>query len=293
MKNLISQCRNCIKLTVLLEVLVCVLTASAVPLLAQEPPVNPDSPATEYVQMYINEVPYSGRAVLYEDTTYVDLHEFTAEMNVCTVSWNSASETAQFSGKDIVMTVKNGETYLVANDRYLWCPEGVFADAEHAYVPLRAAAKALGAEVIWNAEEFAAYIVAGTAPIRAGSSYYIDDEVYWLSRIIYAEAGAEPFDGQIAVGNVVLNRTRAEIFPDTIYDVIFDREYGVQFTPTANGRIYCTPDEESIIAAKICLEGYSLSHEILYFINAALATNFWVSQNCDYVMTISGHDFYS
>ncbi len=293
MKQLLSKCRNCIKLTVVLEVVLCLLTASAVPLYAQQIPVSAETPATEYVRMYINEVPYSGRAVLHADTTYVDLYEFTAEMNVCRASWDAVAETVQFAGTDIVMTVQNGAEYMEANGRYLWCPEGVFADETRAYVPLRAAAKALGAEVIWNAEEFAAYVVAGTAPIRPGNAYYVEDEVYWLSRIIYAEAGAEPFDGQIAVGNVVLNRTRAEIFPSTIYDVIFDREYGVQFTPTANGMIYCTPSEESIIAAKICLEGYSLSHEILYFINAALATNFWVPQNCEYVMTISGHDFYS
>ncbi len=280
-------------MTALLEVLLCLLTASAVPLYAQAAPVYSETRETEYVQMYINDVPYSGRAVLYEDTTYVDLHEFTAEMNVCRASWDAGEQTARFFGTDIVMSVRNGAEYLEANGRYLWCPTGVFADESRAYVPLRTAAKALGADVIWNAEEFAAYVVAGTSTIRPGNAYYVEDEVYWLSRIIYAEAGAEPFDGQIAVGNVVLNRTRAEIFPDTIYDVIFDREYGVQFTPTANGMIYCTPSEESIIAAKICLEGYSLSHEILYFINAALATNFWVPQNCRYVMTISGHDFYS
>lgn len=293
MKSLISQCRSCLKLTALLEAVLCLLTASAVAVTAGEAPTNPDSPQTEYVRMYVNEVPYEGRAVLYEDTTYVDLYELTEEINVCDVFPNLAEKSVQFRGTDLVMTVKNGAQYIVANDRYLWCPSGVFVKEGRAYVPLRVAAKALGAEVVWNPNEFAAYVITGDAPIQPASSYYIEDEVYWLSRIIYAEAGAEPFEGQIAVGNVVLNRTRAEIFPDTIYGVIFDRKYGVQFTPTANGRIYCTPSEESIIAAKICLEGYSLSHEILYFINAALATNFWVPQNCEYVMTISCHDFYS
>ena len=100
-------------------------------------------------------------------------------------------------------------------------------------------------------------------------------------------------EGQIAVGNVVLNRVRSEQFPNTIYEVIFDRAYGVQFTPTANGTIYCEPDEEAIIAAKLCLEGYTLSEGILYFLNPALSSNFWVPNNRDYVMTIAGHDFYS
>lgn len=291
MKCIINECKNYLKMAALAEVLAVLLTASPFIAAAQEPPTNPDSPQTEYVQMYIDETPYSGRAVLYEDTTYVDLYEFTEDLYPCAVIRDG--DTAVFTGKSLTMQAQAGAEYIVANGRYLWCPDGVFGNEDSMYVPLRVAAKALGAEVSWNAEEFSAYVQTGDSPITPASSFYVEDEVYWLSRIIYAEAGAEPFEGQIAVGNVVLNRTRAEIFPDTIYDVIFDREYGVQFTPTANGMIYCTPDEESIIAAKICLEGYSLSYEILYFINAALASNFWVPQNCDYVMTIQNHDFYS
>ena len=46
-----------------------------------------------------------------------------------------------------------------------------------------------------------------------------------MSRIIHAESGAEPFDGKIAVGNVVLNRVESKQYPNTIYGVIFDRPY--------------------------------------------------------------------
>jgi len=247
---------------------------------------------TEYVQMYINDVPYSGRAVLYEDTTYVDLHEFTAEMNVCRASWDAGEQTARFFGTDIVMSVQNGAEYMEANGRYLWCPTGVFADESRAYVPLRTAAKALGADVIWNAEEFAAYVVAGTSTIRPGNAYYVEDEVYWLSRIIYAEAGAEPFDGQIAVGNVVLNRVRSKSYPNTIYGVIFDRKYGTQFSPVSFGTIYQKPTASAVIAAKICLEGYSLSDEVLFFLNPRIATNNWIVRARPYAFTIGNHDFY-
>ncbi len=291
MKCIINECKNYLKMAALAEVLAVLFTASPLVVTAQEPPTNPDSSETEYVRMYVDDAVYEGRAVLYEDTTYVDLCEFTEAVYPCDIT--RSGDAAVFTAPSLTMEAQAGASYIVANGRYLWCPDGVFADGDAAYVPLRVAAKALGAEVSWNAETFSAHVTTGDAPITPADSFYVEDEVYWLSRIIYAEAGAEPFEGQIAVGNVVLNRTRAEIFPDTVYDVIFDREYGVQFTPTANGMIYCTPDEESIIAAKICLEGYSLSYEILYFINAALASNFWVPQNCDYVMTIHNHDFYS
>ncbi|UQT50756.1 cell wall hydrolase [Flavonifractor plautii] len=44
-------------------------------------------------------------------------------------------------------------------------------------------------------------------------------------------------------------------FPDTIYGVIFDDRWGGQFTPVRNGTIYQEPTEQSIQAAKLCLEG--------------------------------------
>ncbi len=287
-----NQCKNVLKLMALFEVLLCLLTASAVGVAAQEPPVNPDSPQTEYVSVYVDEVPYKGRAVLYQDTTYVDLYTFAPALYDVSLQWDSAAG-ATLLGTDILIRAVPGENYIIANERVLWCPAGVMGDRNALYVPLRVAAKAFGAEVHWNAEEFAAYVTAGTAPLQHGSEFYDEAELYWMSRIIYAEAGAEPFLGQLAVGNVVLNRTRSEIFPDTIYGVIFDRKYGVQFTPTENGRIYCVPSEKSILAAKACLEGYTVSEEILYFIYEDLATNFWVPNNCTYVMGIGCHDFYS
>ena len=115
---------------------------------------------------------------------------------------------------------------------------------------------------------------------------------YWLSRIIHAESGAEPFDGKIAVGNVVLNRVESKQYPNTIYGVIFDRRYGTQFSPVSYGTIYNTPSAESIIAAKICLEGYTLSEDILFFMNPRLATTNWIAQNRPYAFTIGRHDFY-
>ena len=292
MRNFFESCRRFLKFGVLAQAAAFMLSASAV-MEAEALSASAPMAETEAVGMYIADAPYKGRSVLYKDTTYVELGELTAELNVCSRSWDSANETAFYAGEGITMTVTDGLPYLEANGRYLWCENGVFADADGVYVPLRAAAKALGAEVHWDAESFSAHVIPGDAPILSGDRFYVSDEVHWLSRIIYAEAGVEPFLGQIAVGNVVLNRVRSEVFPDTIYAVIFDRNYGVQFTPTANGTIYNTPDAEAIIAAKLCLEGYSISHEILYFLNAALAENLWVPRNRPYVMTISGHDFYS
>ena len=125
-----------------------------------------------------------------------------------------------------------------------------------------------------------------------GSSTCDGDELYWLSRIINAESGTQPMLGKIAVGNVVLNRVRSDDFPDTIYGVIFDRRFGVQFSPTENGTIYNEPSDEAVEAARLCLEGYSLSDEICYFFNPAIAESTWISENRPWIMTVGDHAFY-
>jgi N-acetylmuramoyl-L-alanine amidase len=98
--------------------------------------------------------------------------------------------------------------------------------------------------------------------------------------------------GKIAVGNVILNRVKSAEFPDCIYDVIFDDNWGIQFEPVENGSIYNTPTEESILAAKLCLDGASVVDASLYFLNPAKASNFWAIQNCIYISTIGNHQFY-
>ena len=122
---------------------------------------------------------------------------------------------------------------------------------------------------------------------------YSEDDLYWLSRIIYAEAGTEPFEGMIAVGSVVMNRVASDKYPNTVYGVIFDRKFGVQFTPAATGTVYRTPSKEAITAAKLCLCGYSISEDILFFLNERLSTSTWTKDNCRFVMTIGNHDFYA
>lgn len=57
---------------------------------------------------------------------------------------------------------------------------------------------------------------------------------YLLANLIYCEAGAEPYDGQVAVGSVVINRVLSDKFPDTVLGVIYQSR---QFSPVASGRL--------------------------------------------------------
>ena len=91
---------------------------------------------------------------------------------------------------------------------------------------------------------------------------------------------------------MVLNRVRNAEFPNTVWGVIFDRKNGVQFTPVANGTVYDTPLAASVTAARICMEGETVSTDILYFFDPDLSTSFWIAYNRPYAFTILHHRFY-
>ena len=168
----------------------------------------------------------------------------------------------------------------------------VILDDGRMYVPVRVLAKALGLSVEWQAP--ATVLLDGDIkPLTHADSYYKSDEVLWLSRIINAESRGEPLLGQIAVGNVVLNRVKSPEYPSTIYGVIFDRKYGTQFSPVIDGSIYLPVTYTSLLAAKICLEGFSVSGDILFFMEPRKSVSKWIIENRPYEFTIGNHYFFS
>ena len=135
--------------------------------------------------------------------------------------------------------------------------------------------------------------VDGAELLEAGESFYNADDVYWLSRIIYSESGNQSLEGMLGVGDVVMNRVASAAFPNSIYEVIFDSRYGVQFSPVETGSIYLEPTEECVIAAKLCLEGYDIVGGALYFVNPDIGVSSWFAQTRTYVTSIGDHDFYA
>ena len=188
------------------------------------------------------------------------------------------------------------EVEAVAGDRYFTvsgrCRPAFGGITAAGAVPLFELCLAVGLEV--NVKDGSVFVAGDPPPLTTGDEFYDPDDLFWLSRIIRAESETEPFEGKIAVGNVVLNRVRSSSFPGDVKGVVFDRRGGVaQFSPASTDAIYTEPDRESVAAAKICLEGVSLSDEIIFFMNPDLATSSWISDNRPAVMTIGHHTFYS
>lgn len=209
------------------------------------------------------------------------------------VSWDGSSQKVYISGEnDITLTIGSNKAYVNGSQHILDTAPEITAD--RTFLPARFIAENLGASVDWSDEQQTVLISKNGLSVDKNliDYSYTPDELYWMSRIIHAEAQGESFEGKVAVGNVILNRVKSDIYPDSIYGVIFDRKHGVQYEPVLNGTIYNTPSAESVKAAKTALLGTNYIGECLFFFNPRIAQSNWISKNRVYYSTIGNHDFY-
>ena len=218
--------------------------------------------------------------------TYVRLADLLEEMGGWETQWDHTSRTAWAETDLFTLDVPAQRSYVLA-DGFSFDTGGRSLLREgRTYVPLRSMANLLGARVDF---------VDWDTPVRVldiGTASCTEEDFYWLCRIISAESKGESLLGQIAVGNVILNRAASSQFPNTVKGVVFDRKNGVQFEPVSNGSIYDEPTEQSILAARLVLAGVDAAGESLYFFNPALSKGQWVRANRTYDSTIGCHMFF-
>ncbi len=229
----------------------------------------------------------SGTAMVVNGEAYISLRAFAGAVGA---SYSYSSGTAVIKQGASILTVTDGAYTMYINGRPIFAfSNSVRMSDGQMYSPLSSVAKAFRMTV---QEGRTSITVSGRAAPLTAKAPYSADEVFWLARIIEAESGGESLLGKIAVGNIVLNRVKSPLYPNTIYGVIFDRKYGVQFSPVLDGRIYNTPSYQSTLAAKICLEGFKISEDALFFLAPATASSLWIAKNREYVFSIGHHDFY-
>ena len=156
----------------------------------------------------------------------------------------------------------------------------------------RAAAEDSGAAE--TAEE-----AAQEAAAETGRIYEVSEEDYdALLRLVEAEASGEDIKGKLLVANVVLNRVKSGAFPDTIKEVIYQRQNGrAQFSPVATGKIdRVAVSEETVEAVERALCGEDESAGALYFVAPAYAdagNHQWFRDNLTLLFSYEGHEFYA
>ena len=98
-------------------------------------------------------------------------------------------------------------------------------------------------------------------------------DVYLLARLISAEARGEPYQGQVAVGAVVLNRMDHPSFPNTLSGVIYQRG---AFTCLSDGQFDQPIADSAYQAARDALNGADPTGGAIYSFNPATATSKWI-----------------
>lgn len=233
----------------------------------------------------------SVQGVIINGVSYIPFRQAASAISGSSYSYDSKTKTSVMRAPGLEIIAGDGCYVTYANDRVLFSttPNVIMSDGRM-YVPASVFAKAVGMSIREDGRTVS--LTGSYSPILHASKFYREDEVFWLARIIHAESRGEALIGQIAVGNVVLNRVRSAYYPNTIYGVIFDRKYGVQFSPILDGSIYNTPGFTATLAAKIALEGVDVTDGAFFFLNVKLATSSWIPLNRDYAFTIGNHDFY-
>ena len=114
-------------------------------------------------------------------------------------------------------------------------------------------------------------------------------DIQLLARAINGEARGESYEGQVAVGAVILNRVKSSKFPNTIAGVIYQSG---AFTAVSDGQINVPIDEKSTVykAAQDALNGWDPTYGAIYYFNPKTATSAWIWSR-PMTVTIGNHRF--
>ena len=100
-------------------------------------------------------------------------------------------------------------------------------------------------------------------------------DIQLMARAINGEARGEPYEGQVAVGAVILNRVRSSQFPNTIAGVVYEKG---AFTAVSDGQINVPIAENSTVykAARDAMNGWDPTGGAIYYFNPDTATSKWI-----------------
>lgn len=224
---------------------------------------------------------------------FVPVRLLAERMNV-ELTWDEKTNSLSLKtpeGHEMLLQVGSNEVKW--NDSTYYMDTTPVERYERVFVPARHLAEIAGFQFKWDPSEEKIMFIGSddetTLEEKPEFLNAIDQaELQLLAKIIYAEAGYEDFEGQVAVGNVILNRVENPKFPDTIRDVIYQPG---QFGPVSSGKInQVKPSDTAIDAAKQVLTGENVVEDALYFYNPRVSKqSFWGT--LEVVADIGNHRF--
>lgn len=113
----------------------------------------------------------------------------------------------------------------------------------------------------------------GSSKKMQAPAKYSEQDINLLANAVYGESRGEPYEGQVAVAAVILNRVEHPDFPDSIGGVIFQPG---AFTAVSDGQIWLTPNERAKEAVIDAINGWDPSEQAIYYFNPITATSKWI-----------------
>lgn len=115
------------------------------------------------------------------------------------------------------------------------------------------------------------------------------NELDLLARAVHAESRGEPYEGQVSVAAVILNRVEHPEFPNTVSGVLYEP---LAFSVVADGQINRPADDSASEVARDALYGLDPTNGALYFYNPQKTRNQWIRSR-PVIKTIGKHIFTS
>lgn len=178
--------------------------------------------------------------------------------------------------------VKKIQTVLASKGYYKGSIDGIFGSGTLNAVKSFQKDNGLSADGIVGEKTLKALGIGNSS-----SNGYSSSDYQLLARLISAEARGESYEGQVAVGAVVLNRVEHPSFPDTVSGVIYQKG---AFSCLYDGQFDKPIAQSAYSAARDALNGADPSGGAIYYFNPKTATNKWIWSR-PAIVTIGNHIF--
>ncbi|MDR0935878.1 MAG: spore cortex-lytic enzyme [Oscillospiraceae bacterium] len=194
-------------------------------------------------------------------------------VNICLITLMQSVDAATYRQGSSGEVVRQIQTKLKNWGYYSGTVDGIYGSATVAAVKKFQTKNKLTADGVVGTATLNALGISGGTATTTSSSSSNSTQVNLLARLISAEARGEPYDGQVAVGAVVLNRVKHPSFPSTMSGVIYQSG---AFSCLDDGQFNEPVADSAYKAARDALNGQDPSGGAIYYFNPATATSKWI-----------------
>lgn len=190
-------------------------------------------------------------------------------VNIAVITFAQRADAASYKRGSTGSVVSEIQQKLKDWGYYSADVDGIYGSRTEAAVQLFQQKNGLAADGKAGTETLAALGISSAGLIEQNTS----GDVALLARLISAEARGESYEGQVAVGAVVMNRIAHPSFPNTLSGVIYQRG---AFSCLDDGQFDEPVAQSAYAAARDAMNGYDPTGGAIYYFNPVTATSQWI-----------------